>query len=199
MNEQPQQDQNVMLAKERFGRIYIAGPMTGIPEHNFPAFFAAEKTLRESGWVTMNPAGHGIVEGADWGDYLRHDLAKLVSCSTIYLLPGWSKSRGVQLELHVAQALGMTVLLAEGAEMLGLEQSPQGQMQLQKDAAAFRQVRQLMGYVQDGSDQTVSLFQDDATRSYFVNIGSSATRRRSYYDEHSLHEAINQAARGEEG
>lgn len=198
MNEQPQQDQNVMLTKERIGRIYIAGPMTGIPEHNFPAFFAAEKTLRESGWVTMNPAGHGIVEGADWGDYLRHDLAKLVTCSTIYLLPGWSKSLGVQLELHVARALGMTVLMAEGAEALGLEHSPQGQMQIQRDAAALRQVRQLMGYVEDGSDQIVSLFQDDATRSYFVSVGI-LHRRRSYHDDHSLHEAINKALRGEEG
>ena len=37
-------------------RIYISGPMTGMPEHNFPAFHAAADRLRKAGWSVVNPA-----------------------------------------------------------------------------------------------------------------------------------------------
>jgi len=37
-------------------RIYISGPMTGLPEHNFPAFHAAAERLRKAGWEVNNPA-----------------------------------------------------------------------------------------------------------------------------------------------
>jgi hypothetical protein len=59
--------------------------------------------------TVINPADHGIVEGADWSDYLRHDIRQLVTCEVIALLPGWSTSRGANLELHIATALGMLV------------------------------------------------------------------------------------------
>ena len=36
--------------------IYIAGPMTGYPEFNFPEFFKAQAELEEQGWKVFNPA-----------------------------------------------------------------------------------------------------------------------------------------------
>lgn len=36
-------------------RIYISGPMTGHPDHNAPAFDAAEKRLCEQGHFVINP------------------------------------------------------------------------------------------------------------------------------------------------
>ena len=35
-------------------RIYIAGPMTGYPELNFPAFHAAANSLRAQGYDAVN-------------------------------------------------------------------------------------------------------------------------------------------------
>lgn len=50
--------------------VYIAGPMTGIPNYNFEAFFAAEAALLEQGYRVLNPARLGCVEGfRDWRDY----------------------------------------------------------------------------------------------------------------------------------
>jgi len=93
-----------------------AGPMSGLPEFNFPAFNAEAAALRAQGFAVLNPAEHGIVDGADWADYLRHDIAGLASCERIHLLPGWSKSKGARLEHSIAVALGMVITLHPDAE-----------------------------------------------------------------------------------
>lgn len=36
--------------------IYLCGPMTGLPEYNYPAFHAAAAELRAQGWRVVNPA-----------------------------------------------------------------------------------------------------------------------------------------------
>lgn len=107
---------DVKLAAERENRAYVAGPMTGLPDHNFPAFNEAADKLRKMGYHVENPADHGVVEGAGWEDYLRADLAKLTTCSHIYLLQGWSNSRGARLEVQVAKALGIHIWYGEYAE-----------------------------------------------------------------------------------
>lgn len=101
---------------DRQGRTYIAGPMTGYADFNYPAFNAAAAQLRALSVAAINPADHGVVPGATWEDYLRSDIAQLATCESIYFLPGWSKSRGALLEHHIATALGMRLLFAEGAE-----------------------------------------------------------------------------------
>ena len=37
-------------------RVYIAGPMTGLPDFNYPAFNAAAAKLRALGLEVLNPA-----------------------------------------------------------------------------------------------------------------------------------------------
>lgn len=106
----------VLLTDDRANRVYIAGPMTGLPEFNFPAFHAMAATMRAEGWHVENPAEHGHVDGAEWADYLRFDIGRLSTCEAIMLLPGWSRSRGARLEVHIAKEIGMRMLLADGAE-----------------------------------------------------------------------------------
>lgn len=106
----------VQLASARSNRVYVAGPMSGLPGLNFPAFNAAAEALRAQGWHVENPADHGEVAGATWADYMHSDVCMLASCSAIHLLPGWSKSRGATLEANIAAALGMQFQYAEGAE-----------------------------------------------------------------------------------
>lgn len=105
-------------AQSRLLHVYVAGPMTGIPDFNFPAFNVEAAKLREVGFQVENPAEHGIWEGAEWQDYLRYDLTRLALCDQIHLLPDWSKSKGACLELHIANALGMLVSYADGAELV---------------------------------------------------------------------------------
>ena len=92
-------------------KIYVAGPMTGIPEFNFPAFNAAAARLRAAGHEVINPAEN---EGGDtsktWAYYMRQDLHHVLSVEAIAVLPGWQRSRGATLEVAVARALGLPIL-----------------------------------------------------------------------------------------
>ncbi len=95
-------------------RIYIAGPMTGYPEHNYPAFFRAEEELRQlhrGAFVkVINPAR--LFDGdlaLEWEEYLLVGLRSLLTCTHVHMLAGWERSRGARLEHTVAQAVGSTI------------------------------------------------------------------------------------------
>lgn len=95
--------------------VYVAGPMTGLPEFNYPAFREAADRLREIGYKVLNPVDAeehnptpGLPQAWDW--YMRHALGMVLAADGLALLPGWQQSRGANLEVTVAKALGMTVL-----------------------------------------------------------------------------------------
>ncbi|MCK4275427.1 MAG: DUF4406 domain-containing protein, partial [Phycisphaerae bacterium] len=96
------------------GRIYISGPMTGYPAHNFSAFRAAAERLRKAGWDVVNPAENfGGRTDLPRETYLRSDVAMLAQCDAIALLGGWEKSRGAKLEYMLACEQGMKIIDAE--------------------------------------------------------------------------------------
>ena len=90
-------------------KAYISGPMTGLPDLNFPAFHAAAALLRSQGHDVVNPAE--ICDATmPWTDCMRADIKALCDCDTIYLLPGWENSKGAHLELHIAHRLDIRVV-----------------------------------------------------------------------------------------
>ena len=91
-------------------KVYIAGPMTGIEDLNFPAFHAAAASLRAAGVEVVNPAEINADQTAGWQYCLRCDIAQLVFCDAVVMLPGWESSKGATLENHVAMTLGMYCL-----------------------------------------------------------------------------------------
>lgn len=102
----------VTLQAARANRVYVAGPMTGVADFNYPAFNAVAAQLHTLGYEVENPADHGIVDGAQWADYMAYDLTRLGLCGVIALLPDWEKSKGAKLEVLIAERLGMTVVNA---------------------------------------------------------------------------------------
>lgn len=111
--------------------LYTAGPMTGHPQFNFPAFDALAASLRAAGYNVISPAElddpedraaalaspDGYMHGGHhmnktWGDFLARDV-KLIADGNIdgiVILPGWQTSRGARLETFVGRMLcGKTV------------------------------------------------------------------------------------------
>lgn len=93
-------------------RLYLAGPMSNLPNLNFPAFHAEAARLRALGYDVVNPAEINPDVGMNWTDCMRADIAHLVTCDGIALLDGWERSRGARLEHHIALSLGMIIKLA---------------------------------------------------------------------------------------
>lgn len=121
---------------------YIAGPMRGLPEYNYPAFMDAANKLRKLGWLVFNPAEMDIE--SDHEDYTArtieqqklHDSAaaarrfadrdtrviirelRAERGDAIILLPDWNHSTGACAELRVAEWVKLEVLdLAEALAM----------------------------------------------------------------------------------
>lgn len=94
---------------------YLAGPMSGIEEQNYPAFVSACQQLRYAGFNVLSP--HESLphptqpDEAGWAELLRHDTRSLLSCGGIILLPGWTKSKGARFEVNIALTLGMEIYL----------------------------------------------------------------------------------------
>lgn len=111
-------------------RIYLAGPMTGIKDFNYPAFHAAAMELRAKGHFVFSPAendleNHGPdilksetgnqAEAAAKGFDLRAALYEdtkfiCLEADAIAMLPGWENSRGARAEHALAVALRHTII-----------------------------------------------------------------------------------------
>ena len=107
-------------------KLYLAGPMTGIAQFNFPAFEAATKDLRARGYEIISPheqdspavqaaawasldgrLDNGAVAGETWGQILGRDVQIVADqVEGIAFLPNWHKSRGARLEAFVGLLCG---------------------------------------------------------------------------------------------
>ena len=94
-------------------RIYLSGPMTGLPAFNFPAFNAEAARLRALGYCVVNPAEINVGADLSWQQCMRADIRALCDCDTLALLPGWQRSSGAHLEMHLAHRLGLDIVMVE--------------------------------------------------------------------------------------
>ena len=88
-------------------KVYIAGPMSGLPEYNYPAFYAGEELLCKQGLNPQNPARNP--EQENWQGYMKQAIAMMLQCEAVYFLPGWGRSPGALIEFGLAKNIGMTV------------------------------------------------------------------------------------------
>lgn len=90
-------------------KIYIAGPMTGRPQFNYPAFHQAAMLLRAAGHVVINPAENPAPACGSWLGYMRMSVAQVASVDCVVMLPGWPLSKGARIEYLLAKLLGLGV------------------------------------------------------------------------------------------
>ena len=113
-------------------KVYIAGPMTGYDNYNRDAFAAKARELRQQGYEVFSPAelddeDEKFQELEAAGEYpllwhycMKRDLALLLTCDAIHMLPGWEDSVGASTEMNVAVAAGMWILNT-GSQVLTAE------------------------------------------------------------------------------
>ena len=96
-------------------KIYISGPMSGLPDLNFPAFHDAAEKLRALGHEVTNPAEKQEEndKNMSWTDYMRLDIKMLMDCDAVALLPRYGQSKGAMTELNLAQSLGFDIRTIE--------------------------------------------------------------------------------------
>lgn len=104
--------------------IYLAGPMKGYPESNYPLFNRVSTELRA--------AGHRVYCPAEYPHNGPHDTFPLraafaayssficLEADTIVLLPGWQKSLGVSAELALAKNCKIDILEYKDGELAPL-------------------------------------------------------------------------------
>lgn len=92
--------------------IYISGRITGEAIGGVIAkFHAAERKIRRFGFTPVSPLDNGLPFEAEWADHMGRDIALLLKCDAIYLLPDYEQSRGAQIELCVALQQRMPVFV----------------------------------------------------------------------------------------
>lgn len=111
--------------------IYLAGPMRGYDQFNYPAFHKAAAMLRAQGHSVFSPAEKDIerhngedisigttgqlaeieAKGFSLRDAIADDLEYIIRhADAIALLPGFEKSSGVAVELALSKFLSLEVI-----------------------------------------------------------------------------------------
>lgn len=109
-------------------KAYIAGPMRGIEDYNFPAFDTAARFVYEMGYHPISPAAMDrLFEGwakappkhltfgpDDLRRFMRRDLITILDLNPktdmLYMLKGWRDSKGAVTEKALADALDINVV-----------------------------------------------------------------------------------------
>lgn len=105
--------------------VYIAGPMTGLPRFNYPAFAEAEELIAECGVSVFNPTkltntadeyneimnspdgSYNFSSGKTWSDFIIPSIKVILDhAGSLVFLKNWQTSRGARLEAVSALLCG---------------------------------------------------------------------------------------------
>lgn len=94
-------------------KIYLSGPMTGLPDYNRAAFREAADFYRSQHFQVRDPS-RIVLEPkqpdeirSEWQRYMVHAVRMLLECDAIVMLDGWEDSKGARIEHDLAVQLGL--------------------------------------------------------------------------------------------
>lgn len=90
-------------------KLYLSGPMRGLPNENYHAFNEYALKLRVEGYTVYNPAEEE--PGLSRRAYFRSDMTWICNeAQVIAMMPGWEHSNGAQAEWWLAKALDLKII-----------------------------------------------------------------------------------------
>jgi hypothetical protein len=99
--------------------------MTGYEEYNYPAFTEACRILRMNSLRIVSPHevpwpdDHETMDVETLWEYMMKETKLLLDeAGGVILLPGWAHSRGVLIELGIAQERKLPVLFMSATELV---------------------------------------------------------------------------------
>ena len=90
-------------------KIFISGPMSGLPNFNRDAFNAEAHRLLGLGYVALNPAI--LPDGLEQHEYMAICIEMVKMADQLVMLPGWERSAGARAEHALAIKIGKTIIL----------------------------------------------------------------------------------------
>lgn len=103
-------------------KVYISGPITGINDY-LEKFNKAEEYLTEQGYTVINPAkvNSNLPPDTSYNDIMKMCYVMLDMADSIYMLPGWEKSKGACIEYGYAKAKGYSIMEKDVPETSDVE------------------------------------------------------------------------------
>ena len=93
-------------------KLYLSGAITNNPNYKID-FAVAYKKLTVAGYTVISPLAI-CDDGWDWNKCMRHCIEVLVTkCDAVAIIRSWYVSFGSELEMHIAEKLGMPVKTVE--------------------------------------------------------------------------------------
>jgi len=145
--------------------------------------------------VTVPPEFNGMLEG------LKKHLGKFTDEQMNALPKDAPERHFFMIEAAMQRGFEMIdddgdVFICNSRQIVDLLKSTwDDQKRLREVSERFEGLRNLLGSVQNGSDTTVRIFQDDATRTFHIVLGK-APQFRDYWGD-SVDEALDKAIEGE--
>jgi nucleoside 2-deoxyribosyltransferase len=96
-------------------KIYIAGAISGLDQHEVLAKFErAESIVRAGGYEPFNPflqigCAPEFVD-ATWEQLMRTCIIVLMACDGVLLCHDWQSSRGAVIERNIAMQVGIPIV-----------------------------------------------------------------------------------------
>lgn len=90
-------------------RIYLSGPMRGLPDSNYPKFRAIADRLRDEGHDVLDPSQSFVGQSLPRTVYLRHDIQLILCVDAVVVIDEWETSPGARFEVAEAWSIGIDV------------------------------------------------------------------------------------------
>jgi hypothetical protein len=110
---------------KRKTKLFISGPMSGMPHYNIGNFNRYAEMARKLGYRVVNPVEMAqkigirkvLSDKKTFKKLIEAELKAVKSCDVILMLDWWQNSPGAQKELRVALGVGLDVKLQHDIEM----------------------------------------------------------------------------------